>query len=200
MTEFWFTYTNMTFECMWVDDEESACHPIRKLFWSPAFISSSWCPAESFLVVFAQRSPVHYRTSCMDPLLCTHLLLGDQMVSLLCLLHRLVFFIVGVFFSFPVGVPTYFNLGRQPSVAFAWIHLGPILGWCCWPMLGFPYGRSHASSFSLLMFHASVAIENLSFSFIKLFFMEFLKLFPRGEIYIWQRHSQDTAKTQHLST
>lgn len=128
MSEFWFTYTNMTFECMWVDDEESACHPIRKLFWSPAFISYPWFPADSILVLFAQRSSVHYRTSCMDHLPCTHLLLGDQMVSLLYLLHKLVFFLLLEYFIlFPARVPKYFNLGRQPSVAFARFHLGPIL-------------------------------------------------------------------------
>lgn len=125
MSEFWFTYTNMTFECMWVDDEESACHPIRKLFWSPAFISYPWFPADSILVLFAQRSSVHYRTSCMDHLPCTHLLLGDQMVSLLYLLHKSVFFIVGVFHSFSRQGAQVFQPWTPTFCSFCKISLGP---------------------------------------------------------------------------
>lgn len=82
-------------------------------------------PAHSILVLFAQRSSVHYRTSCMDHPLCTHLLLGDQIVSLLYLLHRLVFFIVGVFHSFSSQGAHVFQPWTPTFCSFCKNSLGP---------------------------------------------------------------------------
>lgn len=96
-----------------------------------------------------------------------------------------------VLFLYCWSSPCFSNLGYQPSVAFAWIHLGPILRWCSWPKLG-PW-LLEVSCLHLISAHVSCSCCYCeSFSFITLFFMVLLKLFPRGERHIWQSHRQST--------